>query len=239
MPVVKRIDKETVPESVSIVAMGFSCLEYIQETIKLADRTRLTEETWIINALGGVIQYDLLFHMDDCRVQEARAKENPDWNVGGMMRWLKGARFITSKAYPDYPGAMEFPLKAVADNLKSLYFNSTPAYALGYAIAIGVQKIHLYGLDYTYPDKHKAEKGRACIEYLCGIAKERGIDVFIPKTTTLFDANVPKEEKPYGYDAYHVHYEVKDGEFQIDFEEKDLPSAAEIETRYRNLSIAR
>jgi hypothetical protein len=40
------------------------------------------------------------------------------------------------------------------------YFNNTAAYAVAYAVHIGVKKITLFGCDYTYPNAHDAEKGR-------------------------------------------------------------------------------
>jgi len=234
----KRFDSDRpVPESVSIVAMGQSSMEYVHSAMKCGNRKRVTEETWAINSMGGVLKYDLLFHMDDVKIQEMRAKEHPEWNVAGMVDWLKDAKFFTSKIYSDYPGSMPYPLKEVADSLRSMYFNSTPSYALAYAIYLEIPNIHLYGLDYSYPDKHKAEAGRACIEFMCGIAKERGLEIYIPKISTLFDAIIPKSEKPYGYDAYDVDWKVKDGEFHIEMKDKELPTALEIEKRYRNISL--
>jgi hypothetical protein len=40
------------------------------------------------------------------------------------------------------------------------YFNSTAAYAVAYAVAIGVEQITLFGFDFTYPNAHQAEQGR-------------------------------------------------------------------------------
>jgi len=208
----KRFDSDRpVPESVSIVAMGQSSMEYVHSAMKCGNRKRVTEETWAINSMGGVLKYDLLFHMDDVKIQEMRAKEHPEWNVAGMVDWLKDAKFFTSKIYSDYPGSMPYPLKEVADSLRSMYFNSTPSYALAYAIYLEIPNIHLYG--------------------------ERGLEIYIPKISTLFDAIIPKSEKPYGYDAYDVDWKVKDGEFHIEMKDKELPTALEIEKRYRNISL--
>ena len=69
-------DRGTPPalRSVAIVAMGPSHRSYTGLASIYGDRCRLVDETWAINAMGTVIQHDLLFHMDDCRIQEARAK---------------------------------------------------------------------------------------------------------------------------------------------------------------------
>jgi hypothetical protein len=54
------------------------------------------------------------------------------------------------------------------------YLNNTGACAVAYAVHIGVKKISLFGCDYTYPNVHDAEKGRACLEFHLGIAKAAG-----------------------------------------------------------------
>jgi hypothetical protein len=68
------------------------------------------------------------------------------------------------------------------------YFNNTAAYAVAYAVHIGVKKISMYGCDYTYPNAHDAEKGRACTEFHLGIAKARGIRIGLTDKTSLMDA---------------------------------------------------
>jgi hypothetical protein len=40
-----------------------------------------------------------------------------------------------------------------------------------------VKKISLFGMDFTYPNAHDAEKGRACVEFWLGIAAARGIEL--------------------------------------------------------------
>jgi len=235
----KRLDglDRPVPVSVSIVAMGRSAREYLHSCTGLGDRTLMSDETWAINAMGGVIQHDLLFHMDDCKVQEARAKQRTESNVSGMTRWLKQhPRFFTSKVYPDYPGAMAFPLKEVADDLRSMYFNNTVAYAMGYAIYLRIENIYLWGCDYSYQHSHKAESGRGCMEYLIGKAQERDLHVHIPKSSTLMDLCEDDYIKPYGYDAYDVSWQVDDDGYDIRMVERErLPSPDEIERRYKNV----
>lgn len=211
---------------IAIVAMGASSRAYVNQCS--AAGKRKFDEVWVINVLGSILKHDLLFHMDDCRLQERRAEKNE--MVAGMMEWLKDEKFFTSKVYPEYPGAMKYPLEEVANAVGGLYFNSTCAYALGYAIYKRVDHISLYGMDFSYPDLHKAESGRACIEYLIGKANGKGIPVEVPKISTLMDAN--QNQLLYGYDAYNVSKEVVDGKLKLSFEDKDLPSVEEIENRY-------
>ena len=49
------------------------------------------------------------------------------------------------------------------------------AYAVALAIHEGATKISCFGMDFTYPDVHDAEKGRACVEFWMGVAAARGI----------------------------------------------------------------
>src|SRR6185312_12637833 len=95
-------------------------------------------EVWGINAVASVLRCDRAFHMDDVRIQEVRAKANPDGPIRQMLEWLKTAPgpIYTSRAHPDYPGLVDFPLEAVLNATGGFpYFNSTPAYAIALAIA--------------------------------------------------------------------------------------------------------
>lgn len=224
-------------KAVAIVAMGASHLDYTSLTSQLGSHHRLVNEVWAINGMGGVIQHDLLFHMDDCKVQEARAAAKPGAYVDGMLTWLKDhPRFVTSKKYDNYPGAIEFPLQEVIDRFGHAYFNSTVAYAMAYAMHLEFNEIHLYGCDYSYDyNPHKVEKGRACLEFWIGVAACHGINVRLTARTTLMDSCAPLEEKLYGYDAYHLQLVNQDGKNapQVVLTERDqLPTPEEIERRY-------
>ena len=231
---------ETPPrKAVAIVAMGASHRSYTALTSQLGNRRRLVHEVWAINGMGTVIQHDLLFHMDDCKVQEARAAAKPEGYVAGMVEWLKThPRFITSKAYDDYPGAESFPLQEVIDRFGHAYFNSTVAYAMAYAMHLDFTEIHLYGCDYSYADNpHKVEKGRACLEFWIGLAAAHGIRVSLPGDTTLLDCCAPMNERIYGYDAYHLQLVAEEGRTSprvVATAREQLPSADEIEQRYNH-----
>ena len=218
------------PKSVAIVAMGASAQMYLAVAAQRGGRHEVAENTWAINGMGGVIEHDLLFHMDDCRLQESRTGTE---NIQCMLKWLRRhPRFFTSKAYPEYPGAIEFPLEDVVNSVGSTYLNNTVAYAVAYAIHIGVNTLSVWGADYTYPDRHKAESGRGCVEFLLGIAAARGIAIQVPDKSSLLDADVPPEWKPYGYDAYHVRFDEAGGRTVVTKDPKELPAPDEIEKRY-------
>jgi hypothetical protein len=71
-------------------------------------------------------------------------------------------------------------------------------------VAIGVERLTIFGFDFTYPNAHHAEKGRACVEFYLGIAKARGIQIGLPDNTTLMDGCTSRGERYYGYDGMAI-----------------------------------
>lgn len=221
---------------VTILGLGPSVSAYLDITRRLGGRHKYSDETWCINALGGVLQCDRIFHMDDVRIQLIRSAARPESNIAAMLEWMRETEtpIITSRLHPGFPSLVEFPLEAVINNLTFDYFNSTAAYAVAYAIYLGVEKISLFGCDYTYPNAHDAEKGRACVEFWLGQAAARGIKIGLPKSTTLMDGLYSRQERLYGYDTRTVEFiHEEDGYIRVAYTEKeDLPTADAIEAAY-------
>lgn len=228
--------KASAPQHVVILGLGPSLESYLDHVKRLGSRHAFADEVWAINALGDIVQCDRIFHMDDVRIQEQRAKLLPDSNIAQMVRWLKKhpGPIYTSRAHPDYPGLVEFPLQEVLNDGGFAYFNSTAAYAIAYAMHIGVKQISLFGLDYTLPNAHNGEKGRACCEFWLGLAAARGILINISEKSSMMDACEPDDQKLYGYDCVDVTItDDADGRAQVAFKEKaSIPTAEEIERRY-------
>lgn len=228
------------PKHVCIVGLGPSCTSYLELAKRMGDRREWADEVWAINAMGSVIACDRIFHMDDVQIQEARAQRNQHGNIAAMVRWLKThpGPVYTSVVREGYPGLVAFPLEDVLNGGYESggvpYFNSTAAYAVAYAIHIGVKRISLFGVDYTLPNAHSAEQGRGCVEFWLGIAAARGIEITVPETTTLLDACAPDRDRLYGYDCVDVLMsEREDGSLAVRFEPRaEIPTAEEIEQRY-------
>jgi SAM-dependent methyltransferase len=222
------------PGHVAIVAMGPSGREFAEIAKRAGGRRAFCDEVWGINAMGDVLACDRVFHMDDVRVQEIRAAARPDSNIAQMLKWMKShpGPIVTSRAHPDYPGLVEFPLEDVINDFPEGYFNSTAAYAVAYAVHLGVTKITCFGMDFTYPDAHTAEKGRACVEFWLGIAAARGIKLSVPKCTSLLDAFASAGERFYGYDCVEIGIARQDERIKFSFTAKTPPTAQEIEERY-------
>lgn len=178
-------------KSVAIVAMGSSHFDYVNRCAIAGGRKQVADEVWAINAMAGAIQCDRAIMMDPASYIES--------NLAGY-DWLKvdpGFQIYSSEAVEDRPWIVEYPLEEVLNSLQFPYFNTTVAYALGLAIASGVKSVQLYGCDFTYPDSHSAESGRACCEFWIREAINRGIRVEMAKTTTLMDQY--NNRKLYGY----------------------------------------
>jgi hypothetical protein len=102
------------------------------------------------------------------------------------------------------------------------------------AVAIGVEKITLFGFDFTYANSHHAEQGRACVEFYLGIARARGIEIGIPNTTSLMDGCTVRGARYYGYDLVDLDTDYDDeGRATITATAREtLPTAEEIEAAY-------
>lgn len=223
------------PRHVVILGLGPSVNQYLDLVKRLGGRYKFSDEVWAINGLGGVLQCDMVWHMDDIRIQEIRAEARPESNIAAMLEWLKNSPVpvMTSRAYPEYPASREIPLEAMINDLTYDYFNNTAAWALAYAIHTGFERVTLFGCDYTYPDAHDAEKGRGCLEFWLGYAAAKGVKIGFPQTTTLMDACCPRHERLYGFDTRRAIFEGEQGSLTVRFEEVDeLPTADEIEDRY-------
>lgn len=231
----------SVPDHVAIVGLGPSCATFFELTRRMGGVSAYCDEVWGLNAIGDVLRCARIFHMDDMKVQEARAEAKPDGNIAALVRWLKThpGPVYTSIVREGYPGMVAFPLQDVLNasgehNGGAPYFNSTAAYAVAYAIHIGVKRISLFGLDYTLPNSHHAEQGRACVEFWLGIAASRGIEITIPDTSSLMDACATDRDRLYGYDCADVRLVNRDdGGVKVEMTERsDVPTAEEIEARY-------
>lgn len=220
---------------VAVLGLGGSLDQFVSVARKLGGRHAYCDEVWGINALGDVIACDRVFHMDDVRIQQIRAAAKPESNIAKMLEWMRTATvpIVTSRAHPDYPALEEFPLAEVIEKFPFAYFNSTAAYAVAYALHVGATKISCFGMDFTYENAHHSEKGRACVEFWLGKAVERGVEIALPKTTSLMDACNPQDQRFYGYDTLHLDIRRTDAGVTVHCTERaTLPTAEEIEAGY-------
>lgn len=224
------------PEHVAILGLGPSLDVFTDITKRMGGRHAYCDEVWGINAAGAIFHCDRVFHMDDLKVQELRAARLPNSNIAAMVEWLRTypGPVYTSAVRPGYPGLVEFPLAAVINKGGLPYFNSTAAYAVAFARFLGVKILSPFGLDYTLPNIHHGERGRACVEFWLGMCAAGGMEIRAPDKTTLLDAIAPDQERFYGFDCFDIEIEMREGGggVTVTRTEKPPPSAEEVEERY-------
>lgn len=189
----KHFGDRPIPKSIAIVAMGASRIDYGTRAAYGGGYKAAADEVWAINRMGGVIYNDILWRMDDLR-------HTREFVSSEYERVLKEhPMVVTSTPYPEYPNAIAFPLEKVLNNIGIPYFKTCPAYALAYAIYLGIPEIHIYGCDYTYPNQIEAEEGKGNFEMLMGIAYARKVELCLGPNASLLDNCIPMEQRFYGY----------------------------------------
>jgi len=187
-----------IPETVALVAMGSSRVDYEADVMKAGSKNGVADETWVINKLGAILQHDILFRMDDLKEEHGcnlKIGTNRDKNKtihDTFDEWLRGhdKPIITSTAYKEYKSSIEYPLEDVVNMIGYSYFLTTPAYAAAYAIHIGVKKLKIYGCDYVYKDNiYLAESGRANLEFILAVGMSKGVEIEIAPSSTLLGTN--------------------------------------------------
>lgn len=205
-----------VPEKVALVAMGASSAVYNALVASHGHRKSLFNETWVINAMGACLQFDRAFVMQD--IKHLITKEAETRKVAqGILQWLPECKVpvYTSTAYEEWPALVEYPVQDVLRYLGGPpYLNNSVAYAIAYAMYIGVKELFIFGADFTYQDNHISESGRGCCEYIMGIGVARGFKVAIPDSSTMMDANKPMERKLYGY-VDPMQIDIVDGKITV------------------------
>lgn len=126
------------------------------------------------------------------------------WAPGANLReWLKAAPIPVYMLdhYDEIPTSVRYPLERVQAELRTHdYWTSTIAFMVGLAIAEGFTDIGIYGIDLIIGREYFFEK--ACVEYLLGIANERGIKVHLPDGCALLWQSHRygyQEEPDYGF----------------------------------------
>lgn len=200
-------------KTVAIVAMGKSHLEFTLAKT----HSQPIDEVWVVNAMGGVIFHDRMFMLDPA--SRFLDGEEAGSQTGLMREVLKRHHgpIYTCELDSRCPGLVEYPLEEVVNAVGTWYINNTVAFAIAFAIAAKVEKLMVYGVDFSYKGNvHFAEAGRACCEFLLAKAIERGIQVGIAGSSGLMDTNVPANEKLYGYHrlADQPVFSMEDGKFK-------------------------
>jgi hypothetical protein len=192
------LDEGLKGKTIAIVALGGSFADFVLARMN----SQHFDEIWGINCIGGIFHVDRTFMMDPA------SRFLDDVKAGTQTGIAKEFLLETKEKGPIYscvldervPEIVEYPLEEVITATSFSYFNNTVAYAVAFAVAHQVGKIHMYGVDFSYKQNlHFAEAGRSCVEFWCAMALARGIGIQVAPRSGLLDTDVPEDEKIYGY----------------------------------------
>tara|TARA_R110002020_G_scaffold355897_1_gene568575 strand:- start:237 stop:956 length:720 start_codon:yes stop_codon:yes gene_type:complete len=182
--------------SVALVGLGDSQREYTSSVANGAEY----DEVWAVNSMLAPIKHDRVFMMDPpSRFFETDLAGK---QTSALRRELPKhpGPIYTCELDNRVPGAVLYPLEEIVAKTGLCYFNNTIPYAIAFAIYSEIEKLFLYGIDYSYKTNlHMAESGRACTEFWLSAAIARGMKVDVALSSALLDTDVPIEEKLYGY----------------------------------------
>lgn len=185
-------------KTVAIVALGGSAHDFVMDRVNSTHY----DEIWGINSVGAIFRVDRTFMMDPVsRFLDSGLAGNQTGVAREFLLQTPDKGPIYSCCLDErVPEVILYPLQEVIQETKFSYFNNTVAYAVAFAVYSQVGKIHFYGVDFTYKQNiHFAEAGRGCVEFWCGVAVSKGIEISVAARSGLMDNNVPIEEKLYGY----------------------------------------
>lgn len=216
-----------VPKSIAIVACGPTGWSWHQGQYQYERTIPKVDEVWSLNKALRTTKADLGFVLDDL-VGEARKSAEYYEDLKALrlpiitttidhdVRELFPQNHLIAYPYQEivWELALRFAMASghdhshivhsgdailrVGRSLGSYMHNSVPM-ILAYALWLGVKKIFLYGVDYTFPGVDIRESGRANAEYWVGFLRGQGVEVQVSPDSTLLES---RSGLPlYGYGA--------------------------------------
>lgn len=239
------MSERSIPHTVAIVAMGGSVIDYVGVSSQHGGRQFIADEVWTVNAMGGVIQHDRAFVMDDVQGLKAQVRAEGRKVATGLLEWLPthpGPVYMP-RAMPEVPGSVAYPIEDVLNAVGFPYLNNTVAYALAFALYLHAKhglpgKVRMYGCDFIYSNRPVAEAGRANVEFLMGIAGSRGINVEVSQSTTLMDAHVAMGKRLYGYSEPVVPELDEEGQWRVRFPDREKAASEANPAAHQNGKLA-
>lgn len=183
-------------KKVALVGCGDSVEQYVKEAFALGSPRVLHDEVWVINAAGGLFDFDRMFCMDGVGYVLDNEPGTLKWTEGAWM-WMPNVPsdkpIYTSTPDPRVPASVAYPLEEVFKACPVPYYVTSGAYALAFAKATNVGFISLYGTDFGYGADHADtmayEIGRANFEYWLGVLQSGGCAVRVCKGNQIMNVN--------------------------------------------------
>jgi len=186
-------------DNIAILAMGPTWYKCPREVPP-------NSEIWGINTMyRNHPNIDRIFMMHDLRTEIVLQDKNFVKSVNDY-----GAPVYTNKEYNKFTNNVVYPIPEMIKEFNIGFFLNCICYMLAYAISLKPKTIVLYGVDMR-PDSgqewHQMERG--CVEFWCGMAMGRGIDVSLPA-----EANVLKRHMVGNWYGFYEREE-EDGLYRI------------------------
>jgi len=196
LPKISSKDPSLKGSSVAIVGLGGSQGIFTSSVANGKDY----DEVWAINSMMAPIKHDRVFMMDPpSRFLDTENAGNQTVALRKCLAIHPGPIY-TCVLDKRVPGCVLYPLEEIVKATGLCYFNNTVPYAIAFALFQEVEKIFLYGIDYSYKtDVHMAEAGRACTEFWLACCVNYGMKIEVAFSSSLLDTNVPENERLYGY----------------------------------------
>ncbi len=151
-----------------------------------------TFEIWGLNDLHESIpRWNRWFEMhSDAQIKDYCSRKQGKPYLEGLAGL--GVPVYMQKPRPEVPTSVEYPLERMKAQFGD-YFTNSISFMLALAIDEGYQVIHVYGVDMAQDSEYSQQ--RPSCEYFLGIARGRGIQTYLPKTSDLL-----KVRWMYGYE---------------------------------------
>lgn len=216
------------PKVIAIVGLGPTSQDWHAAHVQYTPPVEVVDEVWTVNKGFRTVNCDMCFMMDDL-MDEARkspryGKEIAAASGDGLPMLTStvdapvAQLWPAVKAYPlkevlsfwgehvherrhrgtpaevEKPNALQYGLDEAA------YFNNSIPYMLAYAGMIGVERVYMFGCDYSFPGNTAREDDRANCEYwIAALQFGLGVAFRYPARTTLCSRD--KGRQFYGFNG--------------------------------------
>ncbi len=151
-----------------------------------ADALKLDDsfELWGLNELYRYMPADRFHRWFEIHGREYLCQDDDGKkHIEDLKTKLGDIPIYMHQRHEDIPGSVKFPKDMMCEALDSDYFTNCPAIMLGLAISMGYKEIHVYGVDMATDSEYQIQ--RCCCEHWIGVAKGRGIKIFVPELSDL------------------------------------------------------
>ena len=169
---------------VAIVGCGGSCGAYLIEGLATVEvDPNKHDQVWALNHMCLAIKHDLGIIIDDIPLVKDTCPVLHEYME------TTETPYLSAFATGTFKSNQQFPLDVVVTAINDDLLNNVGCYAIAYAIAIGVERMTLFGMDYFWDMTMNYERGGPAVAYLIGLARGRGIEVNITAPSPMLQTN--------------------------------------------------